>query len=163
MKTKNIVFATLLISIGLALNTIMPPFVGLMKPDFLLAMYLIALTQVKHVKETVIVIVLCAILSSLTTMMPGAEVANFIEKILTGISVSFVFNLIYKKSNKTIACVIGGGGTMLSGFLFLLIMNALGFLDGNLLILLSTVVIPTSFMNVFIFSIFYKVSILRVK
>lgn len=156
MKTKNLIFATLLITLGLILNLITPAFVGLMKPDFLLAMYLIALTRMDSVKEAFVITLVCAILSSMTSMMPGAEIANFIEKCMTGVSVSLIYNLIKNKPSKSISLIIGGMGTLLSGFFFLIIMSLLGFLEANFLMLFMSVVIPTSIVNVFVFGIFNK-------
>lgn len=156
MKTKNLIFATLLITLGLILNLITPAFVGLMKPDFLLAMYLIALTRMGSVKEACVITLICAILSSMTSMMPGAEIANFIEKSMTGVSVSLIYTLTKNKSSNNISLIIGGLGTLLSGFYFLVIMSFLGFLEANFLILFMSVVIPTSIVNVFVFGIFQK-------
>lgn len=161
MKTKNLVFATFLITLGLVLNLVTPAFIGMMKPDFLLAMYLIALTQLKETKERVVVMLVCALLSSMTSVMPGAEIANFIEKILTGITLSSVYGLIEVKANKFDSVLVGGGGTLISGFYFLMIMNLLGFLNENLVLLLLSVVIPTSVVNMFVFVIFQKAMRIR--
>ncbi|MGB4287308.1 MAG: tryptophan transporter, partial [Tepidanaerobacteraceae bacterium] len=43
MKLKDMILTSLLIAIGLVLHYVVPPIVGGMKPDFLLAMLFVAL------------------------------------------------------------------------------------------------------------------------
>ena len=156
MKTKKMVFATLLITLGLILNIITPGFLGLMKPDFLLAFYLIALCTLDNLQEKVIVVMVCALMSAMTSLMPGAQIANFVEKILTGISITLIYPRAKSLNNGFLAVLIGGLGTLLSGFYFLVVMTQLGFIEGSLLPLFMSVVLPTAFINIIIIRMFLK-------
>lgn len=161
MKNKNLVVSTLLLSVGLVLHFVTPGLFGLMKPDFLCAMFFVALTLLDNVSEVVVVSVVCAVLSALTTSMPGGQIANIIDKLITGHIVFVLIKLTTKKGLLIRSAIVGGLGTIVSGILFLGTIMVMGLLPMSFCSLVVVVVLPTAIANAFVYFMTLNISLFK--
>ena len=120
MNTKNLVLSAMLLGIGTVLYLVIPPFLGSMKPDFLLTMMFVAILLTPNLKHTVVVGLATGILSGLFTTFPGGFLPNVIDKVLTSL-VFFAVLLAVQALGKKLAAqaVLTALGTALSGAIFL--------------------------------------------
>lgn len=120
MNTKNLVLSAMLLGIGTVLYLVIPPFLGSMKPDFLLTMMFVAILLTPNLKHTVVVGLATGILSGLFTTFLGGFLPNVIDKVLTSL-VFFAVLLAVQALGKKLAAqaVLTALGTALSGAIFL--------------------------------------------
>ncbi len=142
--------SAILIAIGFLLHQITPgiPFLGGMKMDFLLVMLFFSIFMMESYKEVLAVSLVCGILSALTTTFPGGQVANIIDKVITG-AVVFQVNLFLSQKVKTIYRVglIGLFGTILSGSIFVSVGLLVSGAPISFTSLFIGIVLPTSVLN----------------
>ncbi|ADL53109.1 tryptophan transporter [Clostridium cellulovorans] len=128
MSTRKLTIASLFLAVGLILHYIMPGFLGGMKPDPFLAMMFITILICGDYKTTLAVGLASGILTALTTTMPGGQIPNIIDKIITAQVVFFIlktFNTLEEKAkgNSLIKqvkmVVVSIVGTLVSGTIFL--------------------------------------------
>ncbi|MDV3428428.1 MAG: tryptophan transporter [Bacillota bacterium] len=148
MNLRKLLVSSLLLSVGLMLHQITPPFLMGMKPDFLLSMMFIAILFSDDYKLTLVIGLAAGILTAMTTTFPGGQLPNIIDKILT---CNFVFILIKAMGDRLQSgvkiIIVSILGTLFSGFAFLLSALYLAGLPAPFLALVLTVVVPASILN----------------
>ncbi|WP_422446574.1 tryptophan transporter [Thermoanaerobacterium sp. DL9XJH110] len=158
MKLKDMILTALLMAIGLVLHQVVPPIVGGMKPNFLLAMLFVALFINNSPKNAFLAGVLGGTFAALTTTFPGGQIANFFEEIITAFVVSLLIKLMSKLSPHISVPVVGFLGTVESGTVFLTIaLLVVGSLPVAFPVLFMTVVIPTAIINTFVTYVCYNI------
>ncbi|MGB4590581.1 MAG: tryptophan transporter [Clostridiaceae bacterium] len=163
MNVKKMTLSALLISIGYVLHQIVPgiPFLGGMKMDFLLVMMFFSIFMMDSYKEVFAVSLVCGLISAMTTTFPGGQVANVVDKLVTGAVIYMLFRALEGKMNNTVrlgllACI----GTILSGTVFLLTGLAISGVELSFLDLFIAIVLPTSALNT-VLAVFLEKIILR--
>jgi hypothetical protein len=148
MKLKNMVLTALLMAIGLVLHQIVPPIVGGMKPDFLLAMLFIALFIDDSPKNALVAGLLAGIFSALTTGFPGGQMANLCDKLVTSFAVVALIKATAGFSKHFSVPLVACLGTMISGTVFLATaLVVVGSLPVAFSVLFVTVVLPATLVN----------------
>lgn len=141
MKTKELVVSCFLLSIGFVSHTLIPGLFGGIRPDFLLAMMILAIAMNLSFKMAVVCGVLAGILAAFSTSFPGGELLSLVDKFVAAM---LVYYLLKVSDNITLITFLG---TMASGIVFVfgaLLMNGL---DLGMMNLLFLVVIPTAILN----------------
>ena len=160
MKLKNMILTSLLIAIGLVLHYIVPPIVGGMKPDFLLAMLFVALYIDNSPKNALVAGILAGIFSALTTGFPGGQVANMCDKIVTAFVVMLMIRVFDKFNSNFSVIITAFVGTVISGVVFLqTALLIVGNLPVAFPVLFTTVVIPAALVNTIATFLCYKIVI----
>ena len=95
MKTKTITQASILLAIGTILHLI-PGFVGMVKPDFMLVCVFTIIILNKDFKMSLAVGLAGGILAGITTSAPGGFVPNIIDKIISSLFVYFSVKFLEK-------------------------------------------------------------------
>ena len=148
MKLKNMVLTALLMAIGFVLHQIVPPIVGGMKPDFLLAMLFIALFIDDSPKNALVAGLLAGIFSALTTGFPGGQMANLCDKLVTSFAVVALIKATAGFSKHFSVPLVACLGTMISGTVFLATaLVVVGSLPVAFSVLFVTVVLPATLVN----------------
>lgn len=158
MKLKDMILTSLLIAIGLVLHYIVPPIVGGMKPDFLLAMLFVALYINHRPKNALVAGLLAGIFSALTTGFPGGQIANMVDKFVTAFVVMAMIKVFSKFNSNLTVLFTAFVGTVLSGVIFLqTALFVVGSLPMAFPVLFTSVVIPAALVNTVATFICYKV------
>lgn len=127
MNLRKLIKATFLLAIGLVLHALIPSFLGYIKPDFLLALFFIALLDLDTYPEVIVVSVAAGLLSGMTSSIPGGLFANLVDKIITGPVVYSVFSMLKQRMKMDhIVLLLGFGGTMISGLIFIACIVVIG-------------------------------------
>lgn len=163
MNVKKLTLSALLVAIGFVLHQIVPgiPFLGGMKMDFLLVMMFFSIFMMDSYKEVFAVSLVCGLLSAMTTTFPGGQIANVVDKLVTGAVVYMLYRALEGRINHTarlglLACT----GTIISGTVFLLTGLAISGVELSFLELFIAIVLPTSALNT-VFAIFLEKIIAR--
>lgn len=164
MNTKNLVLMALLVGVGAALYVIIPGISGGMKPDFMLTMMFIGILLFPTMKETFLLGISTGIISGLFSTFPGGFVPNVIDKFVTAFIFFAVVAAIRHFAQKlAVATVLVGGGTILSGSVFLSMALLLTEVPIDFTFLFITVVLPAIALNVIAFVIIYPIMIGLIK
>ena len=160
MKTRTITQASFLLAIGTILHLI-PGFVGMVKPDFMLVCVFTIIILNKDLKTALLVGVAGGILAGITTNAPGGFLPNFVDKIISSLLV-YVAVKFLEKINMENIFTIGSLyflGTSISGLVFLSLMNLAGALPEGmgLGLMFVSLVIPTAGVNIFVGLFFDKI------
>lgn len=148
MKLKNMVITALLMAIGLVLHQIVPPIVGGMKPDFLLAMLFIALYINDSPKNALVAGLLAGLFSAMTTGFPGGQIANMCDKLVTSFAVMAMIKATAKFNKQISVPVVACLGTIISGTVFLATaLVVVGSLPMAFPVLFVTVILPAVMVN----------------
>ena len=142
--------SAILIAVGYILHQIVPgiPFLGGMKMDFLLVMMFFSIFMMDTYREVLAVAMVCGIISALTTTFPGGQIANLVDKVITGSLVYFVYNNLMQSLPKVVkVSVIGLLGTIVSGAIFLSVGLKVSGAPISFMDLFIAVVLPTSVLN----------------
>ena len=163
MNVKKMTLSALLVAIGFVLHQIVPgiPFLGGMKMDFLLVMMFFSIFLMDSYKEVFAVSLVCGILSAMTTTFPGGQIANVVDKLVTGAVVYMLYRALEGRINHSVrlgllACI----GTIISGTVFLLTGLAISGVELSFLELFIAIVLPTSALNT-VFAMFLEKIIAR--
>ncbi len=157
MKTKNLVTSSILLALGLVLHYICPPLLFGVKPDFLLATMFISIILCSDLKSTIAIGTAAGIITAMTTGMPGGQLANFVDKIITSMFFHFICITFSKNKINVIKLSIAVFlSTMLSGSIFLGIVKNMAGAPINMGYLLVTIVLPTSIFNILFSNILLK-------
>lgn len=163
MNVKKLTLSALLVAIGFVLHQIVPgiPFLGGMKMDFLLVMMFFSIFLMDSYKEVFAVSLVCGILSAMTTTFPGGQIANIVDKLVTGAIIYLLFRALEGRMQNTVrlgllACI----GTIISGTVFLLTGLAISGVALSFFDLFIAIVLPTSALNT-VFTIFLEKIIAR--
>jgi len=158
MKLKDMVLTSLLIAIGLVLHYVVPPIVGGMKPDFLLAMLFVALYIDHSPKNALLAGLLAGIFSALTTGFPGGQIANLVDKFVTAFAVMAMIMAFSKFNSNLTVLFTSFVGTIISGVIFLqTALFVVGSLPMAFSVLFTTIVLPTAVINTIATFVCYKV------
>jgi len=158
MKLKDMILTSLLIAIGLVLHYVVPPIVGGMKPDFLLAMLFVALYIDNTPKNALVAGLLAGIFSALTTGFPGGQIANMVDKMVTAFVVIAMIKLFANINSNLTVLITAFVGTVISGVVFLeTALLVVGSLPMAFPVLFTTIVIPTAVINTIATFVCYKV------
>lgn len=158
MKLKGMILTSLLIAIGLVAHYVVPPIVGGMKPDFLLAMLFVALYIDNSPKNTLVAGILAGIFAALTTSFPGGQIANIVDKLVAAFAVMTMIKVFSNFSSNITVLITAFVGTVISGVVFLqTALFIVGSLPAAFSILFTTVVIPAALVNTVATFICYKV------
>lgn len=148
MKTKTLAKIAIFIALGLALHSIMPGFLGSMKPDPLLSMMFVSLILVDSPLQALTVGLAFGIASALTTTFPGGQIPNIIDKLVTSISIYFLYRTFKKRIPfyiNFITCSVLG--TLISGTVFLISAQLIVGLPAGFTALFTLVVLPACLVN----------------
>ena len=150
MNVKKMTYAALLIALGYILHQLVPgvPFLGGMKMDFLLVMMFLSLLLMDTYKEAVAVSLVCGIITAMTTTFPGGQIANLVDKAITGtllFSVHKNFSHLMKPKNEILLGTLFG--TLISGFIFLAVGLYVSGAPISFSALYMGIVLPTSVLN----------------
>ncbi|WP_323611324.1 tryptophan transporter [Erysipelothrix enhydrae] len=148
MKIKNLTISTLFLTLGLVLHITVPGAVGLMKPDFMLAFFFFALFELQSFREVVVISIVCGFLTAMTTSMPGGEIANVVDKLVTGPLVFYTYKFLINRFNQKITyCLISSIGTFVSGVIFLSVVQVLGGIQLPFEVFLFGIILPSMVVN----------------
>ncbi|EEU13410.1 hypothetical protein HMPREF0078_0109 [Anaerococcus vaginalis ATCC 51170] len=160
MKTKTITQASILLAIGTILHLI-PGFVGMVKPDFMLVCVFTIIILNKDFKMSLAVGLAGGILAGITTSAPGGFVPNIIDKIISSLFVYFSVKFLEKIKIENIFSIgsLYFLGTAISGLVFLFLMNITGALPEGfgIKLMFVSLVLPTAGINILVGLFFDKV------
>lgn len=161
MNTRILVLLSLFVGIGAVLHAIMPPLFFGMRPDMLLAMMFLGIIMFPKLPYVLVLSVATGIVSALTTTAPGGQIANLIEKPVTGLIVfTLVLGLQKFRQERIKAAVLTAVGTIISGSIFLgLILFVIGLMDAGFTAMFLTVVLPTALLNTVLMVVLHPVSL----
>ena len=160
MKTKNITQASILLAIGTILHLI-PGFVGMVKPDFMLVCVFTIIILNKDFKMSLAVGIAGGILAGITTSAPGGFLPNLVDKIVSSLFVYFA--VVFLEKAKVAPPPPPPPpyfiGTAISGLVFLILMNMAGALPEGfgLKLMFVSLVLPTAGINIIVGLFFDKV------
>lgn len=159
MNTRVLIILSLFVGIGTVLHTVAPAILFGMKPDMLLSMMFLGIILFPKLKYVVLLSIVTAILSALTTLAPGGQIANLIDKPITALLFFSLYLLVKNKVNTNIiAPVLTAIGTIISGSIFLLsALYIVGLMDGVFTVLFLTIVLPTAAVNTIVMMVVYPV------
>lgn len=160
MKTKDLVLASLLLALGLALHSATPAILGGVKPDFLLATLFIAILSQPRLANTAVIALAAGLLAAMTTGFPGGQIPNILDKLVTAAFVLGVVTLLKDRLNVLSVAVLGFAATFVSGFVFLGSALVLVGLPAPFSALVMAVVLPTALANTVVSALLYKAFIL---
>ncbi len=83
MKTKELALTALFLAMGLVLHQITIGLVAGMKPDFVVTMLFVAFLLLRNRRLVLPAGLAAGIITALTTSMPGGQVPNIIDKLIT--------------------------------------------------------------------------------
>ncbi|QKY68514.1 tryptophan transporter [Lentibacillus sp. CBA3610] len=159
MNTRVLVLLSLLLGIGAVLHFIIPPFIYGMKPDMLLSMMFLGIMLFPKTKYVMVLSLAAGVISALTTQTPGGQIANMIDKPITGILFFGLLLLVKDRLDVKINVpVLTAVGTMISGSIFITIaLYIVGLMEGAFLILFGTIVLPATALNTAFMIIVYPI------
>ncbi|GAA0438298.1 tryptophan transporter TrpP [Lentibacillus halophilus] len=159
MNTRVLVLLSLLLGMGAVLHFIVPPFFYGMKPDMLLSMMFLGILLFPRAKYVVVLSVAAGVISALTTQTPGGQIANMIDKPITGILFFGLLLLIKHRMNSKIHVpVLTAAGTMISGAVFLMAaLYIIGLMNGAFPLLFATIVLPAAALNTVFMIVIYPI------
>lgn len=159
MNTRVLVLLSLLLGIGAVLHFVIPPFFYGMKPDMLLSMMFLGIILFPKTKYVVILSLAAGVISALTTQTPGGQIANVIDKPITGVLFFGLLLLVKGRINVKINVpVLTAIGTMISGGIFLTVaLYIVGLMEGAFPVLFATIVLPAAALNTTFMIIVYPI------
>ena len=160
MKTKSLATSCILLSVGFILHAIVPG-IGTMKPDFLLAMMILAIVINPVFSMAMSIAFVASILSALTTVFPGGQILSFLDKFGSAIVIYLLFQFLKSKTYSIV--LVSAVGTFISGIIFILGAMFISGMDTSLLSLIGIVVIPTTILNTILIKFVYERVLTRLK
>ncbi|TMN23032.1 tryptophan transporter [Lentibacillus cibarius] len=159
MNTRVLVLLSMLLGIGAVLHFIIPPFFYGMKPDMLLSMMFLGIMLFPKPKYVAILSVAAGVISALTTQTAGGQIANMIDKPITGLLFfGLVLLLKDRLSTKINVPVLTAAGTMISGSVFLTVaLYIIGLMNGAFPLLFATIVLPAALLNAVFMTVVYPI------
>ncbi|MDD7761557.1 MAG: tryptophan transporter [Firmicutes bacterium] len=159
MKTKKLTFSAVLLALGYVLHAVVPAIFLGMKPDFLLLMMFMGIMIANDFTTTISIILAAGFISASTTTFPGGQIANIVDKIISGLFLYFCYRHLYSSNNvKPFNLILlNAVATLISGSVFLF--TALSISGAGLagfMSLLYVVVLPTAFITGILAGILYK-------
>lgn len=159
LDTRVLVFLSLLIGIGAALHTIMPPIIFGVTPDLLLVMMTLGIILFPKIPYVLLLSLASGFISAMTTGFPGGQIANVIEKPITAFIILGLLKVLQKTMSKQkLAPTLTAIGTLISGGIFLFIpvvIMELG--NAGFSVLYVSVVLPTALLNTVLMTVIYPI------
>lgn len=152
MNVKKLTLSAILLAIGYLLHQFVPgiPFLGGMKMDFLLIMMFFSIFMMDNYREVLAVSLACGVISAMTTTFPGGQIANLVDKLITGALVFQGYRLLKPRMARTaLTLLVAAAGTILSGSIFLATGLAVSQAPLSFGALFLGVVLPTAILNTF--------------
>ena len=148
MNTKKLVVLALLVGMGTALHTVIPPVLLGIKPDMMLTMLFLGILMFHDKKVALLLGIVAGILSAMTTGFPGGQIPNIVDKLVS----AFVFYgmvSVFKGAIQSVslAMVLTSVGTVVSGSVFLGSAYLLFGLPGSFVGLFAAAVLPAIVLN----------------
>ncbi|MFC4559156.1 tryptophan transporter [Virgibacillus kekensis] len=159
MNTRVLIILSLLVGIGAVLHAIVPGIVYGVKPDMMLTMMFLGIMLFPRMKYVVLVAIVTGVISALTTMAPGGQIANMIDKPITALLFFGLFVLIKDRISLNVSApALTAIGTMISGTVFLgSALYIVGLMEGAFPVLFLTVVLPTAAINTVLMAVVYPI------
>ncbi|WP_164669570.1 tryptophan transporter [Virgibacillus doumboii] len=159
MNTRVLVLLSLLLGIGAVLHYVIPGFIYGMKPDMLLSMMFLGIILFPKAKYVVILSVAAGVISAITTQTVGGQIANMIDKPITGLLFFGLLLLVKNRMNdKLYVPVLTAVGTMISGSIFLTVaLYVVGLMEGAFTLLFLTIVLPAAALNTVLMIVVYPI------
>lgn len=157
MNLRKNILTALLLAIGFILHQIIPGVVAGMKFDLMLSIMVVAILINSELKNALLTGVIGGFITAMTTTFPGGQIANVIDKIVTCIAVYLMIKLIGKYKEKQVSvAAIAFLATIVSGSVFLISALFIVGLPAPFKTLFLTIVLPTSFANIFVTALIYN-------
>lgn len=101
MKLKEMVVTALFLAVGFVLHQVTVGLLGGMKPDFNITMLFVAFLIIRNARLTIPAGLAAGIIAALTTTMPGGQLPNIIDKLITAATVMGLIKLLAGGSTTT--------------------------------------------------------------
>lgn len=159
MNTRVLIILSLLVGIGAVLHTVIPSIIYGVKPDMMLSMMFLGIMLFPRLKYVALLAIVTGIISALTTLAPGGQIANMIDKPITALLFFGLFLLIKNRANLNIgAPILTAIGTIISGTIFLgSALYIVGLMEGAFIVLFITIVLPTAALNTILMIVVYPI------
>lgn len=145
---REFILCALLMAIGFVLHFATPPILFGMKPDFSLTMLFVSLMLVDNLKINYVTAIAAGIIAAITTSIPGGQIANPIDKLITATVIILLLRLLKNRINDGIlATIVGIFGTLVSGTVFLSVVSIVVGLPTTFYLMMLTVVLPATVVN----------------
>lgn len=162
MKTKELALTALFLAIGLVLHQITIGLLAGMKPDFVVTMLFISFLLLRNKKLVIPAGLAAGLIAALTTTMPGGQLPNIIDKIITAaVTMGLIRVLTGHVSEHVLAAIVGFIGTVVSGTVFLASTMLIIGLPVSFKALFITVVLPTAAINAVLTPAIYGIILTR--
>ncbi len=159
MKTKELALTALLLAIGLVLHQITIGLLGGMKPDFVVTMLFVAFLLLRNRQLVLPAGLAAGLIAALTTTMPGGQLPNIIDKLITAVIAMGLIRLLTGHINDhVLAGIVGFIGTVVSGTVFLCSAMLIAGLPVSFKALFVTVVLPTAAINAVLTPVIYGIA-----
>lgn len=146
MKTKSLVVSCILLSVGFVLHALVPG-IGTMKPDFMLAMMILAIVINPTFEVALSTGLLAGILSALTSVFPGGQILSLFDKVIAAFVVLAILKGVGAMKPRSKVVLVSAVGTLVSGMVFLtgacFVLN----MGTSVFSLFPIVVLPTIILN----------------
>lgn len=119
MKSRNLVYAAILLSVGTVLHFITPPLLFGIKPDFLLVMTFAGIYISHDFKSTLVIGIAAGIIAALTTNFPMGQIPNILDKIISSLFIHQLFKMMDFNGSTLNMAIVNTLGTLVSGLIFL--------------------------------------------
>lgn len=162
MKTKELALTALFLAMGLVLHQITIGLVAGMKPDFVVTMLFVAFLLLRNRRLVLPAGLAAGIITALTTSMPGGQVPNIIDKLITAFFTMGLIRLLQGHvADYVLAAMVGFVGTVVSGTAFLGSTQLIMGLPVPFRVLFTAVVLPTAAMNTVFTPAIYGICLTR--
>lgn len=160
MKVKEMAVTALFLALGLILHQITVGLLAGMKPDFVITMLFVSFLIIRNARLTLPAGLAAGIIAALTTSMPGGQLPNIIDKLITAAVAMGLIKLLGGRLNSyLLAGLVGFLGTIVSGLAFITAVAFIVGLPAPFMALFVTVVVPTAVINTFLTPFLYGLAL----
>lgn len=160
MKLKEMVVTALFLAVGFVLHQVTVGILAGMKPDFNITMLFVAFLILRNARLTFPAGLAAGIIAALTTTMPGGQLPNIIDKIITAaVAMGLIKLLAGRVNDYLLAGIVGLVGTVTSGLVFLTSAALIIGLPAPFIALFLAVVVPTAAINLFLTPFLYGLAL----
>ncbi|MDK2882878.1 MAG: hypothetical protein PWQ41_43 [Bacillota bacterium] len=160
MKVKEMAVTALFLALGFVLHQITVGLLAGMKPDFVITMLFVSFLILRNARLTLPAGLAAGIIAALTTSMPGGQLPNIIDKLITAaVAMGIIKALAGRLNDYLLAAVVGFVGTIVSGLAFISSLAVIIGLPAPFMALFVTVVLPTAAINTFLTPFLYGIAL----
>lgn len=160
MKVKEMAVTALFLALGFVLHQITVALLAGMKPDFVITMLFVSFLILRNARLTLPAGLAAGIIAALTTSMPGGQLPNIIDKLITAaVAMGIIKVLTGRLNDYFLAAVVGLVGTIVSGLAFIGSLAVIIGLPAPFIALFVTVVLPTAAINTFLTPFLYGLAL----